>query len=209
MMSTIMRARRYFMEWLTYAVYPDGSEGEYLRNGEYCVAGQGLIYAMTNLQGAALLADLFARQGDRRLLEFSTRDGLFGTASAVGESAKSIELVIATHLDLATGRRQWFRHDPLRETQALTAENRIGQFRNHIFGQKRPTASFHLLGLLPVAHHFPALPLKALVLRDPKTTDLPWPDDTQEEVATGFGSWAGAWTDTFNVWPTALRPAGH
>ena len=51
-----VRAKRYTMEWLTYGVWADGSEGEYLRNGDYCIAKQGVIYAASTVQSAVLLA---------------------------------------------------------------------------------------------------------------------------------------------------------
>jgi hypothetical protein len=65
-------------------VWADGSEGEYLRNGDYCIPKQGVIYAASNIQSALLVSRLLTRQGDRSLIDFRTRDGLFGTESAAG-----------------------------------------------------------------------------------------------------------------------------
>lgn len=200
----VVRGKRYFMEWLTYGVYPDGSEGEYIRNGDYCVVNQGLIYAASNVQGAALLADILARRGDNDLIGFSTRDGLFGSASAVADQPKSLAMVAETHLDLATGKRTWYWHRGDLKVQRIDAAQHLGRMDSLVFGTGRPVDSYHQLGLLLAAKRFPAVPIRATVLRDRSVTALRWPGSTGNAVATGFGSWAGAWTDAFNIYPSAL-----
>lgn len=200
----VVRAKRYFTEWLTYSVYPDGSEGEYARNGDYCVANQGVIYAAFNVQGAVLLADVLARKGDRDLINFSTRDGLFGTEARAADPAKSIGLVIGTHLDLARGLRPWYQQKSFAPVQQISPLTHLGRMESRVFGVGGMTDSFHQLGLLIGAKSFPNQPIERVVLRDPQTTNLRWPGSTGNAVATGFGSWAGAWTDAFNVYPSAL-----
>ena len=199
-----LRAKRYVLEWLTYSVYADGSEGEYARNGDYCVANQGLVYAHSNLQAAALLADMLARKGDNSLVGFTTRDGLFGTESSTGQPAKSIEGVIATHLQLATGRRAWYQHRGDQVQQLVTSARHLGRMDANIYKAARATDGYHHLGLLLVAKRFPNQPIQGVVLRDPTATSLAWPGSTGNAVATGFGSWVGAWTDVMNVYPSAL-----
>ena len=195
-----LRAERYFMEWLTYSVFPDGSEGEFIRNGNYGIPLQGVTYAASNVQGAALLADMLARQGDRSLLDFSTRDGLFGTASVGDQPAKSLALVISTRLDLATGRRDWYWHQPGREVQSPGPATSLGSATVGLNQGKIVADEFHTLGLLLVAQHFPSLPIRGFVLRDRKVTQLPWPGSSGRPVDSG----AGSWTDVFNLYPSAL-----
>jgi hypothetical protein len=199
------RAKRYFMEWLAYSVYPDGSEGEYARNGDYCIAGQGVVYAASNIQGAVLLGDMLARRGDRGLIGFSTRDGLHGTEVANPQApAKSLATVVATHLQLANGQRNWYPYRGSLATGLPSPVAHLGRMDVRFNGTGGLTDNYHQLGLLLGAKHFPTLPVRGLVLRDRAVTNLGWPGSSGNAVATGFGSWVGAWTDVFNVYPTAL-----
>lgn len=200
----VLRAKRYVMEWLTYSVYADGSEGEYARNGDYCVANQGLIYSHSNLQAATLLSDMLARRGDSSLLGFSTRDGLFGSESASNQPAKSIELVVAAHLQLATGQLNWYQYRGDLTTQNLAPAQHLGRMETNIFKSAKATDGYHQLGLLLAAKRFPDQPIARVVLRDASYTTLRWPGDNGNAVATGYGSWAGGWTDVMNVYPSAL-----
>ncbi|MBV8502319.1 MAG: hypothetical protein JO006_11415 [Paucibacter sp.] len=193
-------AKRYFMEWLAYSVYPDGSLGEYARNGDYCIPGQGAIYGSADLQGAALLASLLARQGDRSLVEFSTREGLFGSESRGNAAPKSIALAINTYIELIRGRRVWFFHQPWRARQDLSAANAIGSREVHYMGSPQAMDEYHELGLLPHAGLFPAVPIAGTVLRDRQVFDARFPGATGHPVATGYGNWS----DYFNALPAAL-----
>jgi hypothetical protein len=199
-----VRAKRYVMEWLTYSVWADGSEGEYLRNGDYCIPKQGVIYAASNIQSALLLSRLMARQGDRSLIDFHTRDGLFGTESAAGQPDKSIALVAGTHVRLLTGELKWFQHEAQRKAQSPRAATSLGTSEVHYLGDARGADDFHEIGLLIGERDLPALPIAGLVLRKPTVIARRFPGSTGLPVATGFGSGVGNWTDAFNALPAMM-----
>ena len=198
--SLIASAKRYFMEWLAYGVYPDGSQGEYNRNGNYCIAGQGPIYAASNLQGAAMFAGLLARQGDHSLAQFSTREGLFGTQSPAPAAPKTLSLALNTYLELITGHLEWYYDQPWRSSVDIQATNELGAREVHYMRGKEASDEFHELGLLPLAALFPDLPIAGVVERDRAVTALRFPGSTGNGVATGLG----AWTDVFNALPAAF-----
>lgn len=200
----ILRGKRYVMEWLTFAVWPDGSEGEFLRNGDYCIAQQGLIYAASNLQAGLLLGRVLARQGDTSLFDFRTRDGLFGTQALALDAPKSLSLVAATRIALQRGERLWYQHEAQREVQQPREPTRLGRMQVHFMADPVGLDDFHELGMLIGAPHLPELPVEGFVLRDPAVTSLPFPGSSGRAVATGFGSWAGSWTDAFNALPAML-----
>lgn len=198
--NLIASAKRYFMEWLSYSVAADGSQGEYLRNGDYCIAPQGVVYAWLNLQGAALVSRVLARRGDRSLISFSTRDGLFGTESGSAGAAKSLALVAATHQQLANGRLAWFSHEPWKAAQAPRAATSLGATTFHYLGHAQALDDFHELGLLPIAPLLGNTTLSGWILRDKAATSLPFPGASGNAVATGLG----AWSDAFNAMPAVL-----
>lgn len=193
-------AKRYFMEWLAYGVWPDGSQGEYARNGDYCIAAQGPIYAASNLQAAGLLARLLDRQGDRSLVNFSTSAGLFGTESSAGQPAKSLEAATATYLHLIAGELKWYFHQPWRTSQNLTASGSLGNTEVHYMGNARAMDDYHELGLIHFASLLPKAGIAGIVLRDKSMTSLRFPGSTGNPVPTGYGNW----TDAFNALPAAL-----
>ena len=196
-------AVRYFMEWLTYSVWPDGTQGEYTRNDDYCIPQQGAIYSALNLQGAALLGSALARQGDRSLLDFSTRDGLFGSASQAADPSKSLAAAIRTYVRLVNGELDWYAHEPWKERPEPRARTRMsGNLVRYAGGG--PMENFHELGLLPVAAWLPDTGVEPLVLRDPRATRLRFPGAGGAAVATGLGQWS----DAFNALPAIflMRP---
>lgn len=195
----VASAVRYYMEWLAFSVWPDGSLGEYARNGEYCIPQQGVIYGTLNLQGAALLATALARQGDRTLLEFSTRDGLFGSASQGSDPPKSLSLAIRTYVKLVNGELDWYLHEGWKDAQEPRPQTRLSGNVFRFMGGGA-TEDYHELGLLPVAAWLPETGVEALVLRDRRVTRLRFPGSGGAPVSTGFGQW----TDAFNVMPAML-----
>ena len=198
------RAKRYTMEWLSYGVWADGSEGEYLRNGDYCIHKQGVIYAASNIQSGLLIARVLARQGDGSLLNFRTRAGLFGSESAAGQPDKSLLSVASTHIELLTGQRVWHRHEAQLSAPAPRPETALGASQVHYMADARGSDAFHELGLMIGARDLPSLPIAAVVLRDPAVLPRRFPGSTGLPVATGFGSWVGSWTDAFNALPAML-----
>lgn len=200
----IVRSKRYIMEWLSYGVWSDGSEGEYVRNGDYCIPKQGVIYAAANIQAGLLIGRLLARQGDESLFGFHTREGLFGTESQPGDGDKSLELVAGTHLRLLTGQLPWFQYELGVSKQTPRPQTDLGRTDVYYMQAAVGSDDYHELGLLLGAQYLPKLPLQGLVLRDPAVTNKPFPGSGGRTVATGFGSWAGSWTDAFNALPALL-----
>lgn len=194
----IANGKRYFMEWLTYGVLPDGSQGEYARNGDYCIPGQGLIYSQSNIQGAILLARALARQGDASLATFSTRAGLFGTESST--TAKSIDLAAGTYVKIRSGELAWYYDEPWKSEPDPRAATALQTNVVHYMNSPRAMDGYHELGMLPYMAFKPLAPIDQLVLRDPAATSLRFPGSTGNPVPTGFG----AWTDVFNAMPAML-----
>lgn len=199
-------AKRYFMEWLTYGVYADGSQGEYARNGNYCVARQGNLYGQINLQTALLFQrDLLRITGDRSLLDFTTTDGLFGSESPAGGAPKSLALLVQTSLDTTNRKINWYYYRPWLATQEYTENTYLGRMTSHYMNSTVPTDNAQETGLILVANLFPNLPIAATVLRDPSVTSVPFPTASGARIATG----STVWSDVQGTVPGALlmRPA--
>jgi hypothetical protein len=84
-------AKRYVEEWLKFSVFPDGTTGEYERNGNYSTNFEGINYNTINIQVAVMLADVFARNGDTSLYTFETSEGFHSTVGASKTIKKTIE----------------------------------------------------------------------------------------------------------------------
>ncbi len=92
--SLIFQAKQYTKEWIRYSVYPDGTQGEYERNGDYTLPQQGMAYSAINLWQAILLADMGARRGDFEIYNYQTREGLHGTQVPTGGAPKTLRLAV-------------------------------------------------------------------------------------------------------------------
>jgi hypothetical protein len=195
----VNRAKRYVMEWLTYSVYPDGSDGEYFRNGDYCVPKQGLQYGQMNLQAATMLADWLNKKGDSSLLTFSTSAGLFGTQGASSAQTKSIERVVNTQLQLVTRALPWFQHEGFKPVQAPRELTHLGRVEQRYLGTG-VFDSYHELGLLAAVAAFPNVNIKGVVTRDPPVTNVRLPGATRNNVSSGVASWQ----DVFGALPAIL-----
>ncbi|MEO3693389.1 hypothetical protein [Roseateles paludis] len=196
----IASAKRYTFEWLTYGVWPDGSQGEYARNGDYCIPQQGVIYSGANTASAALLASILTRQGDQSIQQFSTREGLFGTEVAGTSAPKTLATAITTQLGLSHGTIKWYYHQPWQEKQDFSSANAIFGMRSYYMKSAKPLENYHELGLLPAAKLLPSANIAPLVLREKGATSLPFPGATGNTVTTGWGTW----TDPFNALPSVL-----
>jgi hypothetical protein len=196
----IASAKRYVMEWLAYSVWPDGSQGEYGRHGDYCIAQQGVIYSSANIQGATLLTRVLARQGDRALLDFRTTAGLFGTEGSGSAQAKSIALAIGTYVDLMLGRLPWHYDEPWKATPQPRPATALGSNVVRYMGIDPGMDDYHELGMLPLAGLLPQTQVDKLALRDPTVTAMAFPGAAGRGVPTGFG----AWTDQLNAMPAML-----
>lgn len=193
------RAKRYVMEWLTYSVWPDGSEGEYFRNGDYCIARQGLIYAQYNIQAAALLAHWLQLAGDNSLATFATTGGLFGTESG-GGPAKSIASVVGTELQLLSGDLKRYYHEGWKPQQAPRDATNLGQTESRYMNSGKTISNHHALGILLAESTFPGLPVRAVLVPDAATGLARSDGDQGHRVATGYGQWQ----DVFGALPAVL-----
>jgi hypothetical protein len=195
----VNRAKRYVLEWLTYSVYADGSDGEYYRNSDYCVPKQGLQYGQASLQAATLLAGWLNKKGDATLLAFSTSAGLFGTQGASSAQTKSIERVVNTQLQLVTRALPWFQYEGWKTTQAPRELMHLGRVEQRYMGTS-VFDSYHELGLLASAASFPNVNIKGVVTRDPAVTSVRLPGATRNSVSSGVASWL----DVFGALPAVL-----
>lgn len=75
-------AKRYFTEWMKYAVYPGGRIFDEFRWGDTGLQETAIEYLGSTLGSLITLADHFARAGDSSLYDFSTEDGFLTTVSA-------------------------------------------------------------------------------------------------------------------------------
>jgi hypothetical protein len=156
-------AKRYVAEWLTYSVWPDGIQGEYFRNGDYCVPQQGVVYGTHNTQTALLLADALARKGDRSLYNFETRDGLFGTQSTGTQPAKSIRLAIGAHIGLIDGSIVRYYFEPQRGSAQVP---RPATLLNSIAAHSN-VSLYHDLSYLPGNRYLDNAWVNTVILRMP------------------------------------------
>lgn len=98
------QTKMWFREWVMFAVYPSaGSYGgrswsgggwfaemeRFEASGELGADG-GWAYVTSVLNVVGMIADHFARAGDRSLYEFETRAGLYGTEAAPDQEPKSL-----------------------------------------------------------------------------------------------------------------------
>lgn len=196
----ISSAKRYVFEWLTYGVWPDGSQGEYARNGDYCIPQQGVIYSAANTASAALLATLLSRQNDTTLTAFKTRDGLFGSESTGTAPDKTLALAVQTQLGLINGTIKWYYHKPWLPKQTPVEADAMTGFRSYYMKSTKPLENYQELGLLPAAKILPSTNIAGIALRDKAVTSLPFPGATGNSVTTGWGNW----NDPFNALPAAL-----
>lgn len=189
----INRGKRYFMEWLTWAVYPDGSEGEFARAGEYCTNKAGLIYSQANIQAALHFAHrVRVVTGDIDLLAFATSDGAWGTETPVGGTAKSLSLVVQTAIKLADGSLRWYLPEPWKPAQQARPETLLARIASRFNNQGTPLDNFHELGLLVAADSLPRVGIRPFLMRDFSVTSLPMPGTTGNIVVTGMTPWSDA-----------------
>lgn len=93
--------KRYFMEYLQFAIMPDGTPLEFERNisdGIPNGAQHGWRYSTDTAASLAMLADALARTGDTSLYDYTTSNGAGSGANSTAGGSKSLGLV---HLQLA------------------------------------------------------------------------------------------------------------
>ena len=178
-------AKRYVNEWLAYSVYSDGSQGEYQRNGDYCIPQQGLIYGAMNSSAALILADGLARKGDTSLYDLKVTAGLFGTQPLPGNT-KTLLTPIKHHLDLLTGNSSEYYFERDRTVQAPRAETSLGNQTSHYWHQNAMD-NYHDLSYLVAARFYKQSYLRDAIMRVPSAGPhvQPFPGSTGN-VPNGF-----------------------
>jgi hypothetical protein len=85
-----INAKRFFMEWVKYAVWPNGAVFDQMRwkNG---IVSHGYLYSAAAIGSALTIADHLARAGDTSLYEFSTTVGMFGTEGGPKSLKKAMQ----------------------------------------------------------------------------------------------------------------------
>jgi hypothetical protein len=114
-------AKLYIKEMLMFGTYPDGTMGEYERNGNYGNPQAGMTYSAFNIQAATDIADALARKGDFDLYNYSTSKGLYGTQGG----NKSIKLIVENYYrqtDLSVERY----HQKVDIRNRIDSENEFG-----------------------------------------------------------------------------------
>lgn len=67
-------ARQFFIDWMKFGVFPDGTHNEYYRNIP-SKPEKGFGYTMSTISSMICIADVFARSGDSSLYDYVTSDG--------------------------------------------------------------------------------------------------------------------------------------
>jgi hypothetical protein len=125
------QAKRYFREWLAYAVFPDGTDQEYKRWSDYDNSPTlGWSYAGLKIGAMTSIADHFARIGDFELYNYSTSNGIYGT----GGGTKSLKKVIGLHMSVVN-------HTEIRYGTADASRNGNPEYLidsvDELFGEER------------------------------------------------------------------------
>jgi hypothetical protein len=88
------QGKRWFTEWLKYAVFSDGTPQEFYRwEADYPTLGWS--YASMVVGPMVTIADAFARAGDTSLYDLSTSTGYNGTAGGT----KTLQAAVTAHLE--------------------------------------------------------------------------------------------------------------
>lgn len=110
--------KTYIKEFYQFGMFADGSLGEYARNGNYSTPFSGVTYGAINILITGLGSYMTALKGDFELWNYSTSNGLHGTAGG----PKDLELLITTDLHLAASLLDWSAGG---STQAQRESNRL------------------------------------------------------------------------------------
>lgn len=171
------RAKRFVREWMTYSVYPDGTVGEFERWTER-LPDLGWDYGAVTTGSIVTIADAFARRGDYELYEFTTADGLFGSASEPGNEKSLLKAIrnVQNHLL------------PDFHRYATRNANDVGDSSRRIDGKHPPLDWYSAADvvLVPANHYYEDEKIRAIYLRTaqgvdgypeevaPRGPDVPW-----------------------------------
>ena len=200
--NLVGEAKRYVSEWLNYSVWSDGSQGEYQRNGDYCIPQQGLIYGAINISAALAIADVTARKGDASLYKLSTAGGLFGTQAAAG-TAKSLLTPVMRHLNLISGVETAYYFERDRAVQNPRPETSLGAQESRYFNAAKPLDNYYDLAYLLSNRYYQLQPMHDAIMRLPQggPNMPPFPGTT--------GNGVSGWTGSSTIFPAMLMMYGE
>jgi hypothetical protein len=184
-------AKRWFREWMRFAVWPDNTESDFNRwTDTYPILGWA--YASLNAGAMAVLADTFARAGDRELYEFSTSEGYPNVMPSGGP--KTLRGVITLHA-------QHVNHTVVRYGTNQSARNGNVTYRidsiNEISGAAHNNDVNFVLNNLFFKDAF----LKSIYMR----TAANAPAYPSNPSTGGWCKWCGTW----GIYPGALFMFGQ
>ena len=147
------QGKRYFKEWLKYSVFPDGTDSDAHR-WKSTAPALGWAYAGGMLAQMATMADHLARAGDAELYNYSTSEGMFGTAGG----PKSLHQVITTYMNHVNGKTMRY---------ATTQSNQVGDenYRIHSIDKLANEARIHDTYLTPANVFYKDNYLKSIYMR--------------------------------------------
>ncbi len=176
--TLVWNAKQAAKEFIMFSVFPDGTFGEYERNGNYGNPHQGTwMYGGLNLQAVIMLADALARRGDFSLYQFQTRDGAHNMVVPAGGRPKSLELVLDKVAQNAVGNPGIFYN-----TTAPNNRLDVGFEGTNRFGTNHCTWDY----LLAVANKYYQKPLWRDTYLRRAAGAVPYP-------TSGFGTAAKVW----------------
>lgn len=117
----IKHSKIFIKEMIMFSVYPDGTMGEYERNGDYGNPQAGMVYSGINIQMACEIADALARKGDLELYNYTTSEGLWGTQGG----KKNIKLMVQNFYNQVSGAVERF-HGSVDVRNRIDIENEFG-----------------------------------------------------------------------------------
>lgn len=179
------QARCYQREWLMFSVFPDGTYGEYERDGNYGNPSQGAMwYGGLCLQSYTLAADWFSRLGDKSLYTFSTRDGAHNTKVPASQPPKSFQTVLNRYVDNCRGENPIYYGE-------VKPENRIDIWNENEHA-KYPTRYATWDYLLALANRHYRNPLYRQVYQRTASGMLPYPGKDYSTAGKVWLPWCGS-----------------
>jgi len=100
--ASLTSVRAFVNAWLFFAVYPDGTTAESVRNGDYKNPARGAVWYQAIVVEAILEAELSLRQRGATIMDISQMGGTAQTIVLVGTKPKNIKLVLDRYLTYFT-----------------------------------------------------------------------------------------------------------
>ena len=178
-------AKQTCREFIRYSVFPDGTYGEYERDGDYGNPNQGaFLYGSINVQCVTLLADALARRGDFSLYNFSTTDGVHGTQVPTGGQPKTLFTVLNKYAQTDVGSPSIYHGavDPLNRIDINNEVQSTTYTINHVTWD-------YLLGV--ANKYYQSQFLKDVYLRHSNVGAMPYPTTRLSSAGKIWVPWSG------------------